>query len=189
MASKWAERQKAAGKCVSCGPGIARPNKTQCSRCVAKPRKHVSENHKRYRERHPERVKAAYERWRRRYEKDHPEYFARFMKRWKSVHPKRYMVNKARDRSKKKGLPFAITAEDIHIPQVCPVLGIPLFWGEEQNSDNSPSLDCLIPALGYTKGNIFVISTRANRIKNDATLGELEKITNWTRERLTNVAR
>jgi hypothetical protein len=188
MAHEWAERQKAAGKCVSCGSGVARPNKTQCANCAAKPRVHGAENRKRYRERHPERVAAAYSRWRTRYEKEHPDYFARFMKRWKSVHPKRYMVNKARDRAKKLGRPFDITAEDIHVPKVCPVLGIPLFWGDEQKSDNSPSLDCLIPVLGYVRGNIFVISTRANRIKNDATLDELEKITNWTRERLTNAA-
>jgi len=111
------------------------------------------------------------------------------MKRWKSVHPKRYMVNKARQRAKLRGLPFSITADDIHIPQVCPVLGIPLFWGDEQKSDNSPSLDCLIPNLRYVRGNIFVISTRANRIKNDASWEELERVAKWVRDEVTYVAR
>ena len=39
---------------------------------------------------------------------------------------------------------------------------------------DSPTIDKLIPSLGYTKGNVWVISRRANMIKSDATLEELE---------------
>ena len=59
---------------------------------------------------------------------------------------------------------------------MCPVLGIPLVIGEGACSDNSPSIDRIIPELGYVKGNIKVISRRANRIKNDATPDELFKV-------------
>jgi len=45
--------------------------------------------------------------------------------------------------------------------------------------DNSPSLDKLIPELGYVKGNITVMSVRANRIKNDATRQEIELLLHW----------
>ena len=41
---------------------------------------------------------------------------------------------------------------------------------------SSPSLDRIIPSLGYVKGNIRVISFRANTLKNNATLSELELI-------------
>ena len=57
------------------------------------------------------------------------------------------------------------------IPDVCPVLGIPLDQdpkGKGERSDNSPSLDKFIPSLGYVKGNIHIISWRANHLKNDA---------------------
>lgn len=37
-----------------------------------------------------------------------------------------------------------------------------------------PSLDKIIPKLGYVKGNVWVVSNKANRIKSNATIEELE---------------
>lgn len=65
---------------------------------------------------------------------------------------------------------------DIEIPEYCPLLGIKLnkHVGEGEAKFDSPTIDKLIPSLGYTKGNVWVISRRANMIKSDATLEELE---------------
>lgn len=52
--------------------------------------------------------------------------------------------------------------------------------------DNSPTLDRIIPELGYVKNNIIVISFRANRIKCNATIDELKKITNFYENLLIN---
>lgn len=83
----------------------------------------------------------------------------------------------ARSRAKKRGLPFDITYEDVVVPEFCPILGIPLKEkGRPGWSDNSPSLDRIIPEKGYVKGNVRVISNRANRIKIDATIEELELV-------------
>lgn len=82
----------------------------------------------------------------------------------------------AKSRAYHKDLPFDITPEDIKIPTHCPVLGIPLFAGQGKMGDNSPSLDRKIPERGYVKGNVWVISNRANRIKNDATAAELQRV-------------
>lgn len=83
-----------------------------------------------------------------------------------------------RGRAKKKGLPFNLEHSDIVIPDVCPVLGIPLErnFGKGFSSHNSPSVDRIIPHLGYVKGNIIVISTLANRIKQDATPEQILKV-------------
>lgn len=96
----------------------------------------------------------------------------------------RSMFLNAKGRAKKQGIPFAISKDDIKIPDVCPVLGIPLLWGVGQGrmSDSSPSLDKIIPELGYVPGNICVISWRANRLKNDATLAELEAVCSYLRK-------
>ena len=122
----------------------------------------------------------------------HPDFMVnriRHMKIWKAKNPERYIINKARCRAKRLGRPFSLTVGDIHIPEICPVLGIPLFWGNEQKSDNSPSLDCLIPRLGYVPGNVCVISMRANRLKGDGSWEELEKITNWVRNEVLYASR
>jgi len=89
------------------------------------------------------------------------------------------MVGAAKARAKKAGVPFNITAADVVIPQTCPVLGLSLLVGQTQASDQSPSLDRVVPLLGYVRGNILVISNRANRIKNNATIPELRRVANF----------
>jgi hypothetical protein len=58
-------------------------------------------------------------------------------------------------------------------------LGIVLEKAVGYQSDSSPSLDKFKPELGYVKGNIHVISSRANRIKTDATENEVRKLLYW----------
>jgi hypothetical protein len=58
------------------------------------------------------------------------------------------------------------------------LLGIPLFRAEGQDGarSNSPSLDRIDSSKGYTPDNIWVISNKANSIKSNATVEELETI-------------
>lgn len=87
------------------------------------------------------------------------------------------MLSSAKQRALAKGLMFDIHYDDIQIPNLCPVLKIPLIPSlDGQYSDNSPSLDRKVPYLGYTKGNVQVISMRANRIKSDANSAELTAV-------------
>ena len=84
----------------------------------------------------------------------------------------------------KEGLPFDIDLEDIVIPEVCPVLGIPIEidLGRGRRKGDSPSLDKFVPEKGYTKGNIAVISWRANWLKNNGTTEEWLKIAAWCQQ-------
>jgi len=86
------------------------------------------------------------------------------------------MWSRAKYRAKQKGFDFTIEQEDITIPETCPLLGIELVChrGGGRNQGNSPSLDRIDPTKGYIKGNVWVISNRANTLKNDATIQELE---------------
>jgi hypothetical protein len=79
----------------------------------------------------------------------------------------------ASHRAKKAGIEFDLTIEDVIIPDRCPLLGVKLKPGAGKAHPNSPSLDKVDPSGGYTKGNVWVISYRANQIKNDATADEL----------------
>lgn len=76
----------------------------------------------------------------------------------------------AKRRAEAKNLPFDITLEDIIIPDVCPLLGTTLNRDYEGDRQDSPSLDKVVPSKGYVKGNIRVISDKANRMKQDITL-------------------
>lgn len=94
------------------------------------------------------------------------------------------ILERARSRAKRKGMECSITVEDIKIPATCPALGIPLVRGSGRMTDNSPALDRIDPSRGYVKGNVQVISNRANRIKTDATPAEVEAVAQWMRDRI-----
>lgn len=87
--------------------------------------------------------------------------------RWRQSNPERSLWHGAKSRACRRGREFTITPEDITIPEVCPVFGTPMV---------SPSLDRIKNDKGYVPGNIAVISERANRLKSDATIEELEQI-------------
>jgi hypothetical protein len=90
--------------------------------------------------------------------------------------PRYSMLQGAQRRARRKGLPFALTIDDIVIPAICPVLGIPLQRAAKRPRYNSPSLDQIAPGRGYVQGNIEVMSNRANMLKSNATIAELEAV-------------
>lgn len=83
------------------------------------------------------------------------------------------LVARAKDRAIARNLPFTITRNDVVVPTICPVLGIPLKTGQKRAA-TSPSLDRIQPRLGYVPGNIRVVSDRANRLKGSLTLLQLQ---------------
>lgn len=101
---------------------------------------------------------------------------------WMKARPKLRMFTLAKHRAKRDGIPFDLTMEDFEIPTHCPVFGFPLVHGRGgmgRNRPDSPTLDKIIPALGYIKGNVAVISNKANRMKNDGTSADLRIIADW----------
>lgn len=106
-----------------------------------------------YRARNPEKIKLSLEKSRKNF-------------------PERNLLNKAKSRAKKKNIEFSLAIEDIYIPEYCPLLHTKLdAWGP---LDACPSLDRVDNTKGYTKDNIWVISFKANRMKNTATNAELK---------------
>lgn len=93
-------------------------------------------------------------------------------------------LNNIKLRAKKKGLPFDLSLDDLVFPDVCPVLGIPMVARSGGFNDNSPSIDRIIPANGYVKGNVQIISYRANRIKCHASLSDLKAIVAYMEKEL-----
>ena len=126
--------------------------------------------------------------WKRTKRATNPEYGVSENRKWRDVNPKGYMLCRARARARAEGLPFTITPDDFDIPERCPVfpeLELRFHNGRER-PDTIPTLDKLVPALGYVPGNVHVISMRANRLKSDATPEELRRIAEWAEGRLKN---
>lgn len=97
---------------------------------------------------------------------------------WRRRNPERYILHTVKSRAKKKGLDFNLSKEDIFIPEYCPILNIKLDIQVGGNNDKNspPSLDRIDPSRGYVKGNVRVISWRANNLLSDGTLEEFKLI-------------
>lgn len=97
------------------------------------------------------------------------------------------LVGAARARAKKKGLEFNITKDDITIPSECPLLGIAINVSDGKAMSNSASIDRIDSNKGYTKDNVWVVSHKANTIKSNATLEELELLVKNLRNKIEEI--
>lgn len=114
---------------------------------------------------------------RRKERRQNPEYRQREYDKGKQHridYREKYLLRSAKCRCDKYNIPFNITIKDIVIPDYCPILKIKLTKDSMSKQDwNAPSIDKIVPELGYTKGNIMIISLKANVMKNNATKDEL----------------
>lgn len=100
-----------------------------------------------------------------------------------------HMLKIAKKRADDKGVPFDIEPSDLTMPDVCPVLGIEFKWGFGKmgwRNMHSPSLDRIKPQLGYVRGNVRVISIRANHIKGNATISEMQAVLDYMKREGAN---
>ncbi len=95
--------------------------------------------------------------------------------RWMDKNPASRLLWQAYSNAHTKKLEYTLTREDLVLPPVCPILGIPLFYTKGKRTDNTPSVDRIDPSKGYTKDNIVVVSWKANNLKGNMTLDELSR--------------
>jgi hypothetical protein len=123
--------------------------------------------------------------YKREYDRTHLSERTDYNREWREKNPEHYIFNKAKTRARKCGFEFNIEVSDIIIPKYCPILGIELKFekrdthGGPRDWPNSPSLDRIDNTKGYIKGNIMVISCRANVLKSDGTPEEFRKLYNF----------
>jgi hypothetical protein len=132
-----------------------------------------------YRLANPEWHKESNRKWAAQNRKKDPGRQMAIHNRYRDKDPARYLLLKAARRAASLGVAFNLTAEDVVIPEFCPVLGIKIEWGVGQRASanrGAPSLDRIIGSLGYIKGNVRIISNRANHLKNNAEPEELMAI-------------
>ena len=94
---------------------------------------------------------------------------SKWQKRYRQEKLPKYLLKSAKQRAIESKLPFNLDIEDIQIPENCPLLGVKM----ELRTKYAPSIDKIIPDKGYVKGNIMIISRKANTMKNDASIEQL----------------
>lgn len=105
-----------------------------------------------------------------------------YLRDWKDKNREKNLFQLAQHRAKIKGIEFNIEISDIVIPEICPILGLPIKKSIDGNRDLSPSLDRIDNDKGYIKGNVQVISFKANAMKLTANKDELINFSNWVRK-------
>jgi hypothetical protein len=156
------EELKSKGLCVDCGLNLVVDDLTVCGVCREKHK--VSNNL--WRIAHIDVVRA----------KSRSDSTRARNKILRRQHPERCLYYSAKARAKRYGLPFTIELSDIVIPLRCPILGIQLCPSDKQSTNYSPSLDRIDNTKGYEKGNVAVISHKANTLKSELTLDIIEKL-------------
>lgn len=86
-----------------------------------------------------------------------------------------YMIRNSKFMSKRRNIEFNLHYTDFELPDCCPILGIKLKYRRESdgNSYDHATLDRINNNIGYTKGNVIVISRLANSMKNQANFDQI----------------
>lgn len=97
-----------------------------------------------------------------------------FVNNWNLKNTKKVLLKSAKHRANKTNLEFNIEESDLIIPEYCPILNLKMVreLGKGKLPCN-PSIDRIDSSKGYVKGNVWIISHLANRMKQDATQEEL----------------
>jgi hypothetical protein len=114
----------------------------------------------------------------------HEKMFSKWGQHWDNKKFRKsaiYQAMREKFRAKKAnalriGKEFTIEFGELTFPTHCPILGIELDYFSDSRTENSVTFDRVDPTKGYISGNVVIISWRANRIKNDGTAEEHQKI-------------
>ena len=123
--------------------------------------------------------------WTRKWRDRNRTHLREYFHEYSVKNPEKMLWLSARARAKKKGAEFTIEETDIKIPKVCPVFNKPLEKEFRPNGGKlgahpyAASLDRIDNSKGYVKGNIQVLSMKANAMKSSASPEELLQFAFW----------
>ena len=92
----------------------------------------------------------------------------------KHRNPYKTVFQNARARVLRGGGTWELDFDTFDFPEYCPYLGYKLnySYGKGKIQHNSPSFDQINAGMGYIKGNVEIVSNRANSMKNDASVDD-----------------
>lgn len=90
-----------------------------------------------------------------------------------------YKLRTKKENAIRAGIEFDLIWSDLQWPTHCPITGVELDYFNSKREDNSPTFDRIDPSKGYVRGNVAIISARANRIKDNGTAEEHRRIADY----------
>lgn len=95
------------------------------------------------------------------------------------------LLSYSKKRAKQKNIEHNITEDDIELPEYCPIFkNMKLESNSKTIKDNSYTIDRIDPKKGYVRGNVKVISSKANRLKNNMSLEEILLLAEYIKENI-----
>ncbi len=95
--------------------------------------------------------------------------------------PLNHMYSRLKKSAKDDNKVFSIKLEDLKFSDRCPIYGTE--WDLSHiRSDQTPTVDRVDNTKGYIKGNVKIISWKANRLKHTASLKEIEALAKYMKE-------
>lgn len=100
---------------------------------------------------------------------------------WRRRNPFKFKCSSKRQECGKRGILFNLTPDYLEgiWSGVCPILGVDIDILSHKDHPYAPQLDRIDPSGGYVEGNVVWLSRRANNIKGNATVEELESVLKW----------
>jgi hypothetical protein len=117
------------------------------------------------------------------YRQRNPDRARKACRRWALANPRRNNVSSIVSRGARRG--FEVDADHLlalPCPEICPVLSTPIAFVAGQGhraTENVASFDRIDSSLGYVKGNVQIVSLKANQMKSNATPEELVAFAKW----------
>jgi hypothetical protein len=123
----------------------------------------------------------------RRYHARHPELHLDRNRAWRLANPVKKLLQAARERARTREVEFNLVEADLlPVPTHCAVFGCKLNYGGGHGRNgrgvtnyNAASLDRKDNSKGYVRGNVEIISLRANMLKSNGTAAEHRAIAEW----------
>jgi hypothetical protein len=157
--------------------------KAKCKKWYENNTEYAKEQSQKWRDEHPEQAKET----KRTYYSTHKEkiklsqqatvnkkraYYNHMKNMYKRSHWAQKILGECHRRAKKKGVPFDMKASDLFdpktgaVPEFCPIFPhIRIDYNGGPDRRCWPSVDRIVPELGYVTGNVWVISFSANTWK------------------------
>ena len=100
---------------------------------------------------------------------------------WRRRNPFKFKCSSKRQECRKRGIAFNLTPDYLEATWTnqCPILGVDMSILSHKDELYAPQLDRIDPNEGYVMGNVMWLSRRANNIKGNATVEELEAVLRW----------